>query len=123
MGTIIELALILILPAIAAAVGIGTIGKRIAWYAATATVVFFSSVVTLAVFRALDQIARSAGEVRNPDPGNEELISVFIMLVAGILMIAAAGSGGKKCLACQSRIHPKATRCPKCHADQMPKIV
>jgi predicted amidophosphoribosyltransferase len=48
------------------------------------------------------------------DTSNEPLVTLITMLIVDVAMVAIAANTGKKCPACQSRIHPKATRCPRC---------
>jgi hypothetical protein len=103
---VIEMLLIFVLPGIAAAVAVGGVGRKIAWYAGAASLVFLVDIVVSAAFMTPGM-----------NQGNESLVSAITMLVAGIVIIAIAGSGGRKCHACRSRIHAKATRCPKCQTD------
>lgn len=98
--------LIFVVPGLAAAVAVGSAGLKIAWYIGTAGLVFAADVLADSVFMALRELGSNTS--------NEPLLTLFVMLIVDIGMIAAAASTGKRCLACQSRIHPKATRCPKC---------
>lgn len=102
--------LIFLFPAIAATIAVGSAGRKIAWYLGTVALVFFVDIFSGAVFMAESRMGKES-------PGAESLVTPFAMLVTNILIIAVAGSSGKKCSACQSRIHPKATRCPRCQAN------
>ena len=105
---IFEMLLIFVAPGIAAAVSIGSTARKVAWYAGTAALVFLADVITALVVRLTHGLNLSS---------NEPLVATFVMLIVNVGMIAAAASSGKKCPSCQSRIHPEATRCPKCHAN------
>jgi RNA polymerase subunit RPABC4/transcription elongation factor Spt4 len=107
----IEMVLIFVLPGVAAAVAIGGVGKKLAWYAGTAALVFLAEIVVSAAFMTPG----------GTSPGNEHLVSAFVMFLVGIVMTAIAGSGGKTCPSCHSRIPNEATRCPKCQGTVMPE--
>lgn len=96
-------------PGIAAIVAIGSPMRKAAWYAVTAAMVFLTSI-------AVSFVVGFAQGV-NGNNGLGPTIGLFTMLIVNIAMIAAAANTGKKCPACQSRIHPKAIRCPKCQAN------
>jgi hypothetical protein len=111
MNFLIEIVLIFGVPGIAAAVAIGSTGKKLAWYAGSAGLAFFVDILIEAGY----MLSRSA--TSPPDQGQKELVVIFFMLLADVLMIARAATTGKRCAACQSRIHPKAIRCPRCQAE------
>jgi len=107
----IEMVLIFVLPGVVAAVASGGVGKKLAWYAGTAVLVFIADIVVSAAFMTPG----------GTSTGSEHLVSAFVMFLAGIVMTAIAGSGGKKCPSCHSRIPNEATRCPKCQGTVMPE--
>lgn len=52
--------------------------------------------------------------------GNPVGWTVLGVLFGPFAWLAAAIDTGKECPHCRSRIHPKATRCPKCSGDLAP---
>jgi hypothetical protein len=108
----VEMFLIFILPSLAAFLAMGSAAKKLGWYFGTAALAFGADTFIGAGFLAQ---ARLHGTP--PNIGSETLAEWFGMLIADILMIVIAANSGKKCPACLSRIHPKATRCPKCQIE------
>ena len=104
--TTIEILLTFVVPAIAAIVAIGSPGTKVAWYVGTGVLAFFAAAIVdaMVILRAISL-------------ANEAVITILVMLAVNVAMIAMAASSGKKCQACRSRVHPRATRCPKCQAN------
>jgi hypothetical protein len=105
--TVPEILLIFVAPAIGAALRIGSTRCKLLWYAGTAVSVFSAALVVCFV----------GGFVRLVNASNAPLVGTFTMLIVDIVMVAAVTSTGKRCPACHSRIHRKASRCGRCQTD------
>jgi uncharacterized membrane protein YeaQ/YmgE (transglycosylase-associated protein family) len=55
--------------------------------------------------------------------GSGVVVGFFLGAILGPFGILIALTFGGTCPACRSRIHLKATRCPKCQADLTPTVV
>jgi hypothetical protein len=104
--------LMFLLPALTAFLAVGSAKKKLGWYAGTAALSITADVFIGAVF-----IIQAQTRGMKPDFGVETLSEWAGMLAANVVMIVLAANSGKKCPACMSRVHPKATRCPKCQTE------
>src|SRR4051794_37229010 len=103
-----EMLLIFVVRGIPAYIAFGTPLRKVGWYAGTAALTFFADVFAGAFGMAMKETGHSSGAT--------ELAALFMMLMADVAMIVWAANTGKRCGACQSRVHPKAIRCPKCQS-------